>query len=82
MAAQDGAVGSLKVHHFEGENLRAEVGSATERDGQVDLPERVCLRSWDHSVEGRALQAELQSGDAHGVEGVDVEDVEVAASVH
>ena len=29
-----------------------------------------------------ARQAELRSGDAHGVEGVDVEDVEAAASVH
>ena len=29
-----------------------------------------------------ACQAELRSGDAHGIEGVDVEDVEAAASVH
>ena len=33
-------------------------------------------------MEGRARQAELQPGDAHGVEGVDVENVEAAASVH
>ena len=33
-------------------------------------------------MEGRARQAELQLGDAHGVEGVDVEDVEATASVH
>ena len=33
-------------------------------------------------MEGRAYQAELRSGDAHGVEGVDVEDVEAAASIH
>ena len=64
------------------DDLRAEVGSVAKRDGQVDLPEWVCLRSWDHPMEGRACQAELQLGDAHGVEGVDVEDVEATASIH
>ena len=43
-----------EVHHLEGEHLRAEVGSITKHDGQVDLSERVCLRSRDHAVEGRA----------------------------
>ena len=33
-------------------------------------------------MEQRAHWAELRPGDAHGVEGVDVEDVEAAASVH
>ena len=33
-------------------------------------------------MEGRAHWAEFQPGDAHGVEGVDVEDVEAAASIH
>ena len=33
-------------------------------------------------MEGGARQVELRSGDAHGIEGVDVEDVEAAASVH
>ena len=33
-------------------------------------------------MEGRARQAEVQSEDAHGVEGVDIEDVEAATSVH
>ena len=32
-------------------------------------------------MEGRA-RAELRLGDAHGVEGVDIENVEAAASVH
>ena len=54
----------------------------TKRDGQVDLPKWVRLRSWDHTVEGRARRAELRLGDAHGIEGVDVEDIEAAASVH
>ena len=36
----------------------------------------------DYPVEGRAHWAELRLGDAHGVEGVDVENVEAAASVH
>ena len=33
-------------------------------------------------MEGRARWAEFRSGDVHGVEGVDIEDVEAAASVH
>ena len=30
---QDGMVGPWEVHHLEGEDFRAEVGSAAERDG-------------------------------------------------
>ena len=33
-------------------------------------------------MEGRARRTELRPGDVHGVEGVDVENVEAAASVH
>ena len=33
-------------------------------------------------MEWRARRSELRSGDAHGIEGVDVEDVEAAASIH
>ena len=33
-------------------------------------------------MEGRAHWAELRPGDAHGVEGVNVENVEATASVH
>ena len=33
-------------------------------------------------MEGRAHWAELQSEDAHGIEGVDVEDVEATAFIH
>ena len=33
-------------------------------------------------MEGRPRQAEFQPGYAHGVEGVGVEDVEAAASIH
>ena len=33
-------------------------------------------------MEGGACQAELRSGDAHGIESVDVQDVEAATSVH
>ena len=79
---QDGVVGPRKVYHFEGEDLRVEVGLAAECDGQIDLSERVCLRSQDYLVEGGARQADLRSGDVHGIEGVDVEDVEAVASVH
>ena len=33
-------------------------------------------------MEGRAHWTDLRPGDAHGVEGVNVEDVEAAASIH
>ena len=36
---QDGVVRPREVHHLEGKHLRAEVGSVTKLDGQVDLPE-------------------------------------------
>ena len=59
-----------------------EVGTVAKRDGQVDLPKWVCLRPRDHAVEGRAHSAELRPGDAHGVEGIDIKNVEATASVH
>ena len=71
-----------EVHHLEGKYLRADIGSVAKHDGQVDLLERARLRPWDHVVEGRAHWAELRLGDVHGIEGVNVEDVEAAASVH
>ena len=80
--SQDGMVGPWEVHHLKGEDLRAEVGLVTKCDGQVNLLERVCLRSRDHAMEGRAHWMELRPGDAHGVEGVDIEDVVTTASVH
>ena len=33
-------------------------------------------------MDGRARRSEIRPGDMHGVEGVDVEDVEAAAFVH
>ena len=33
-------------------------------------------------MEGGARRAEFRSGDAHGIEGVDVQDVESAAAIH
>ena len=33
-------------------------------------------------MEGGACRAELRSGDAHGIEGVDVENIEATASIH
>ena len=59
-----------------------EVGSVTKHDGLVDLPEWVCLCSWDHAMEGRAHWVKVRQRDAHGIEGVDVEDIEAAAFTH
>ena len=79
---QDGVVGPQKVHHLEDQDLRAKVGSIAKCDGQVNLLEWVRLCPWDHAMEGRARWAEFGSRDVHGVEGVDVEDVEAAASIY
>ena len=73
---------TLESPPLEGEDLQVEVGSVAKYDGQVDLPKWVCLHPRDHAMEGRAHWAELRSGDAHGVEDVDVENVEAAAFVH
>ena len=40
------------------------------------------LRSRDHPVKGRTRKVEFRPGDAHGIEGVDIENVEAAASIH
>ena len=49
---------------------------------KVRTSERKLARSGVDAVEGRTHSADLQPGDAHGIEGVDVEDIEAATSIH
>ena len=72
----------LPVHHLEREGLGAEVGFAAESDRQVDVADRVRLHAWRDAVEGKEERPQAGSRDPHGFQGVDVEDVEAAASVH
>ena len=68
--------------HLEGEHLLAEVGCCAEANGQVDLAEGLDPLPRCHAVERRLAGAELVQTDPHELEGVSVQDVEVAAPVH
>ncbi|KAK8459837.1 hypothetical protein SEVIR_2G221866v4 [Setaria viridis] len=82
MVAQDGMIGSAEPHHLKGEDLLPVVGRGPESDGQVDLPERHRLFSRHDAVEWRLAGAEAGAVNPHSVEGLGVEDVEAAASIH
>jgi len=79
---QDGVVGALETHHLEGEGFLSEIGRIPECYGQVDLPERYRLLPWHEAMKRSLRGSKAHSVDPHGVEGVDVEDVQATASVH
>ena len=70
------------VHHLKREGFGAEVGFAAKRDRQVDVADRVCLHARQDNVEGEEGFPQAVSRDSHVFQGVNVEDVEAAASVH
>ena len=72
----------MEADHFKREDLHSKVHRAPEGDGQVDLPEGYRSMPGDDTVERRARRPDPQAVDAHGIEGLGVEDVEAAASVH
>lgn len=63
-------------HHLEDECFGVEVVTNTERDWEVIVLECVRLHARDDAVEGEEGRAELGPRDAHGVEGVNVQDVD------
>src|SRR6185503_1797894 len=73
---------SRKIYDLEGEGLGAKVAQVAEGDRQVNLPKWHCLPPRDDAMEWRARRSEVGAGDLHGVEGLDVEDVEPTPSVH
>jgi hypothetical protein len=79
---QDDVVRSGTVDHLEGEHLGAVVVHVSKSGRQTDLLKGDGLLAWDHSIEW------VQAGFGHvlaqpqPLEGVEVHEVEVAASIH
>jgi hypothetical protein len=72
----------MESYYLEGEGLLPEVGGIPKGDGQVDLPEGCGLLPWHDAMEGCSARVELGPIDSHGIDGLDVHDVESAASIH
>ena len=70
------------VHYLKREGFGVEVGFAAKRNRQVNVADRVCLHARQDAIEGEEGFPQAASWDSHGFQGVDVEDVEAAASVH
>jgi len=71
-----------KTYYLEGEYLLAEVYRRAEADGQVDLPEWLDSLPWRDAVKRRHARVQLVQVDPHELEGVRVQNIEAAASVH
>jgi hypothetical protein len=73
---------SLNPHHLEGESLLAEVVWHAKPDRPVDLPEGLDALARCDAMERRRVGAQLVQPDPQQAQGVCVEYVEAAASVH
>ena len=58
------------------------VGGGAEADGKVDAPDGSRALPWYDAVEGGDAALEPRPVDLQELQGIDVEDVEAAASVH
>jgi hypothetical protein len=79
---QHSVVGSLKPDHLEREGFLSEVGGSPEADGQIELSKGLDAFPGDDPV--KRCRAGLDRGqiDLQEPEGLGVDDVEAAASVH
>jgi hypothetical protein len=75
-------VGAREVHYLEGERFHAEVGSISERHGQVDLPEGNSLKPAYDSMEWSTGWSYHHSQQPHGIIDLDIEEVEAAPTIH
>jgi hypothetical protein len=75
-------VHALEPHHLEGECFLAEVGSRAEPDRQIDLPEGLDALARHDAVSRHRAGPQLVQTNPQQAQGVRVEDVEAAASVH
>jgi hypothetical protein len=72
----------MESNHFKGDGLHPKVGWIPKCDRQVDVPERFGLLPRHDAMERCSSRSDARSVDAHGVEHLNVHDVEAAASVH
>jgi hypothetical protein len=75
-------VGPSEPDHLERAGFPAEVGGSPETDGQIELPKGQDTLSGDDPVKGRCTGPDHGQIDLQEPEGLGVDDVEAAASVH
>jgi hypothetical protein len=79
---QHRVVGSSKPDHLEHEGFLSEVGGSPKADGLVELSKGVDALLGDDPVKGRRTGPDRGQNDLQEPEGLGVDDVEAAASVH
>jgi hypothetical protein len=72
----------MELNHLESESFLPEVGRSIETDRQVDPPDGLCSFSRHNSIEAPNTRSEVCPHDSQKVEGLGVNDVETAATVH
>jgi hypothetical protein len=82
MASQYHVVGSSEPDHLEREGLPSEVGGRSEANGKVELSEGLDALPGDDLVERRNACPDRGQINTQEPKGLDVDDVEAAASVH
>jgi hypothetical protein len=75
-------VGSSEPDHLKREGFLSEVGGSPEADGHIKLPKGLDALPWDDPVKGRRTGPNRGQIDLQEPEGLGVDDVEAAASVH
>jgi hypothetical protein len=75
-------VGSSEPDHLECEGFLSEVGGSPEADGQIELSKGLDALPGDDLVKGRRTGSDRGQIDLQEPEGLGVDDVEAAASVH
>jgi hypothetical protein len=79
---QHRVVGSSEPDHLEREGFRSEVGGGPKVDGQIELSKGLDALPGDDPVKGRRTGPDCGQIDLQEPEGLGVDDVEAAASVH
>jgi hypothetical protein len=79
---KDCVVGSSEPDHHECEGFLSEVGGSPEADGQIELSKGLDTLPGDDPVKGRRTGPDRGQIDLQEPEGLGVDDVEAAASVH
>jgi hypothetical protein len=75
-------VGSSELNHLEREGFLSEVVGTPEADGQIEFPKGLDAFPGDDPVKGRCAGPDRGQIDLQEPEGLGVDDVEAAASVH
>jgi hypothetical protein len=75
-------VGSSEPDHFEREGLPSEVGGRPKANGKIELSEGLDALPGDDPVERRSARPDRGQINMQEPEGLGVDDVEAAASVH